>query len=490
MWSRQSRLTTERSATIILFLLVFAMAARISADSDLWWHLRSGQTIVETGNLIYPDPFSHTFAGEVHQNHSALSDLLLYSIWRQAAFAGLTVATAFVATVGMSFVFAAGHGSAYPRAFVVVLGAATAAVFWSPRPQMLSFLFASVLMWILRDLKYNRRDRLLWIPPLQVIWCNAHGGFVIGYLLIGVFVIGEVLNSVLGRGDGAVPMRSMRKLLLLTAASVPLLVLNPLGVRAFGVPFSTVFMPELSRYIQEWQSPDFSQTRSWAFALLLALALATMYWSKRKGDFSEWLLICASAAMGLLAARNLALFAIVAAPIASDHLDEILRGRGLTIPFRDYETTLRALVNLCLIIVVAIGVGAHLRYLMSPETIRAGLKSTLPVDAVEQLDSLDMQDNMFNSYNWGGYLMFHSPQYPVFIDGRSDLYRSFLDDYYRIAIGADGWRQALDRWQIGFAVIETDSGLALALASDQDWRTAYRDPVASVFQRRSPLSRG
>ena len=490
MVSRLNRLTTERSATIILFLLVFAMAARISVDTDLWWHLRGGRTIAETGQLIYPDPFSHTFTGVVHWNHSALADLLLYAIWRHSGFAGITVATAIVATVGMSFLFITCRGSVYPRAFLIVLGAATAAVFWSPRPQMLSFLFASLLLWILRDLKYNRRDRLLWIPPLQMIWCNAHGGFIIGYLLIGVFLVGEVLNSKLGTSDSPLPISYIRKLLLLSVASIPLLALNPLGLRVYGVPFSTISMPELNRYIQEWQSPDFSQTRAWGFLLLLALVLATFSWSKRKLDFAEWFLVCGSAAMGLLAARNLALFAIVAAPVASDHLDDILQRRGWVIPFRDFESPVRVVINLCLVILVSIGLAAHLRHLLSPEAISAGLKSALPVDAVEQLDSLELQGNMFNSYNWGGYLMFHAPQYPVFIDGRSDLYRSFLDEYYRIATARVGWRQALDRWRIGFAVIESNSGLAEALASDKDWQTAYSDPLASIFLRRIPLTDG
>lgn len=160
------------------------------------------------------------------------------------------------------------------------------------------------------------------------------------------------------------------------------------------------------------------------------------------------------------------------------------------IPFRDFEPAGRALVNLCLIILVAIGLTVHLRQLLSAETISAGLRSALPVDAVAQLDALELQGNMFNSYNWGGYLMFHAPQYPVFVDGRSDLYRSFLDEYYRIATAGDGWRQALERWRIGFTVIESNSGLAVALTGDPDWQTGYQDALASIFMRRSPLTDG
>lgn len=490
MARRLYQLTTERSAIVILFLLVFAMAARISVDTDLWWHLRSGQTIAESAQLIYPDPFSHTFTDVVHWNHSALADLLIYAIWAYAGFAGITVAMAVVATVGMAFLFAACRGSAYPRAFLVVLGAATAAVFWSPRPQMLSFLFAAVLLWILRDLKYNQRDRLLWILPLQLIWCNAHGGFIIAYLLAAAFILGEVLNARFGTSDNPLPFQRIRKLFLLSAASLPLLALNPLGIRVYGLPFDTILMPELNRYIQEWQSPDFGQTQTWSFVILLALVIAAMSSSKRKLDFTELLLVCGSAAMGLLAARNIALFAIAAAPVASDHLDDILQARGWVIPFRDYETPARAVVNLCLVILVSLALAARLGHLLSAESISAGLESALPVDAVEHLHALEPQGNMFNSYNWGGYLMFHAPQYPVFIDGRSDLYRSFLDEYYRIATAADGWRQALAPWRVGFALIESNSGLAKAMAADQAWKNVYADPLASIFIRRSPLSNG
>ncbi len=490
MARRLKRLTSERSAIIILFLLLFAMAARISVDTDLWWHLRSGQHIAASGQLIYPDPFSHTFSGVVHWNHSALSDMLLYAIWRLSGFAGITIASALVALAGMCFLFATCRGSAYPRAFLMVLGAATAAVFWSPRPQMLSFLFAAVLMWILRDLKYRGRDRLLWILPLQIIWCNAHGGFIIAYLLLGAFVLGEVLNSIFGKSANRLSCQTIRKLLLLSIASIPLLAINPLGIRAYVVPFSTIFMPELGRYIQEWQAPDFSQPSAWSFVILLALALVTMWRSKRELDFTEWILVCGGAALGLLAARNLALFAIAALPVASDHLEDILQSRQWVIPFRDVESPTRVVLNLCLIIMVSIGLGARLYHLLSKESVSAGLKTALPVAAVAQLDSLEHHGNMFNSYNWGGYLMFHAPQYPVFIDGRSDLYRSFLAEYYHIATARGDWRQALDRWRVGFAVIESQSGLAHALASDQNWQRVYQDPLASVFLRRSPLSNG
>lgn len=487
---RLNRLTTERSATVILFLLVVAMAARVSGDADLWWHLRSGQTIAETRRLVYPDPFSHTFAGLYHWNHSAFSDLLLFAIWRQFDFAGLIVATALMACAGMAFLFATCRGSAYARAFLIVLGAATAAVFWSPRPQMLSFLFAAILLWLLRGLKLRGTDRSPWVMPLLLIWCNAHGGYIIAYLLLGAFILGEALNAKFGLGENRLSPRKMRKLLLLTVASMPLLALNPLGLRVYLLPFSTVAMPELRRYIQEWQPPDFSQAQTWGFVILLALLIAAIACSKRKLDITEAMLLCGAVAMALYAARNISLFAIVATPIAADHIDEIFRRRGWRFAAREYASPARLGMNLSLIILVALGLAAHLSYVLSPATMRAALQSRFPVAALEQMPALGLPGNMFNSYNWGGYLMWHAPEHPVFIDGRSDLYRSFLDEYYLVATAQGEWRLALDRWRIGFALVESASGLARALAGDQAWQTVYQDQLASIFRRRVPLENG
>jgi len=57
------KLTFKRLVILILFLAIFAMAARISVDSDTWWHLRAGQWILEHGRLPDTDPFSYTRFG-------------------------------------------------------------------------------------------------------------------------------------------------------------------------------------------------------------------------------------------------------------------------------------------------------------------------------------------------------------------------------------------------------------------------------------------
>ena len=77
------QLTIERTASIILFVLLFAMAARIPTDTDTWWHIRSGEHTLEHG-MIYADPFSHTANGQPWINHSWGAQVIMALVWRLA----------------------------------------------------------------------------------------------------------------------------------------------------------------------------------------------------------------------------------------------------------------------------------------------------------------------------------------------------------------------------------------------------------------------
>src|SRR5687768_2188924 len=120
------QLTIERAAAIILFALLFALAARIPIDTDTWWHIRSGQYTLSQG-MIYADPFSFTKADEPWINHSWGAQIILYLVWQVAGNFGLSIYVAALATAGMYVVYRMSAGSVYLRAFALVMGAATAA---------------------------------------------------------------------------------------------------------------------------------------------------------------------------------------------------------------------------------------------------------------------------------------------------------------------------------------------------------------------------
>jgi hypothetical protein len=93
---------------------------------------------------------------------------------------------------------------------------------------------------------------------------------------------------------------------------------------------------------------------------------------------------------------------------------------------------------------------------------------------------------MFNSYNWGGYLIFKLwPDYPVYIDGRTDLYNDrFIRRYMGVMIADDDWQQILTKDGINLILIENNSVLDKFLRVTPEWQEQYRDGMAVIFVRR------
>jgi hypothetical protein len=90
---------------------------------------------------------------------------------------------------------------------------------------------------------------------------------------------------------------------------------------------------------------------------------------------------------------------------------------------------------------------------------------------------------IFNSYDWGGYLIWKSnPEVPVFIDGRADLYgEALFHDFADAYQFRDGWRQILEGWRVETVLVPSDSALAIGLRASPGWTIAYADSQATIL---------
>jgi hypothetical protein len=94
---------------------------------------------------------------------------------------------------------------------------------------------------------------------------------------------------------------------------------------------------------------------------------------------------------------------------------------------------------------------------------------------------------MFNSYNFGGYLIYHLwPDYQVFVDGRTDLYDDqFLRTYLQTALALPGWQAQIDQAGIRLILVEPNSPLAIVLQNTSDWKQIFEDKQAVIFQKQA-----
>src|SRR5574342_207667 len=204
------RLTSARLVVCLALAGIFAMAARPSVDTDTWWHLRAGAWMVAHRQVLTHDEFSSTRYGQPWINHSWLSQIPLYLLWRALGYAGLNLATAALVTLAFLLVYWQCSGNAYLKAFTLVLAAAVSAVYWSARPQLISFVLAAVFLYVLHAFRWRGVNRLWLLPPLMALWVNLHGGFAIGFLLLAITLAGQVLSRLLRQhGPGVVEWRGL-----------------------------------------------------------------------------------------------------------------------------------------------------------------------------------------------------------------------------------------------------------------------------------------
>jgi hypothetical protein len=502
-------LTTRRLLIAVLFLAILAMAARVQVDTDTWWHLASGRWMVEHGQVLKHDPFSHTVLGQPRVQHGWLVQIALYSLYAALGQLGLALGIAVIVTLTFAFVFPLGGGSPYLRAFTTLLAAITSAVVWVARPQIVSLLLTAIFIFLLDRYKRFGRAPLWFLPLLTLLWANCHGGFVTAFILMGAYLAGEGLKRLIGwraEGEGALSGQQLRAFLLVALVCLTVVVVNPQTTRLYAYPFQTLSIGVLRDFIQEWRSPDFHQLHLQPFIWMLLLTLAAIGFSGERADLTDVGLVAGFAYLSLLAARNVALFALIDGPVlarygapALDRLFEAARARWSR-PHADAATPppgssptgagtspspRLVTLNWALLGLVAVAATAKVATSLRPEAWEKATAASLPVEAVRYIQRERPPGPMFNSYNWGGYLIWTLyPDYPVFVDGRTDLYDDpFLQDYLDVVLVRENWREVLARYGVRLVLVERESVLARFLTQDDTWMQRYADDLAVIFVR-------
>ena len=352
----------RKLAVWITFLAIFAMGARISMDTDTWWHLRAGQWIIEHHQPLRVDEFSYTRAGAPWEYPGWLVEVPMYLIYHVFGPGGLNLWTAALVTLAYVFVWSTLEGGTFLRAFVIVLAATASGVYWAARPYLVTFLCAAVFLWILESYRWQKPRYpkwLIWLMPLlMVLWANSHGGFIIGFILWGVYWISEAGSKAWDTWVGQKTPFMLRNwstplfwsgILMLISVCV-----NPYGPVMLLYPIRTVEIGALRNYIQEWQSPDFHSLSVQPFAWLFLLTFAAVGASRRRLAFIDFVLVAGFAYMGLLAGRNIALFSIVAPMVLTRHAAPVLSavGRRFSVKAEHLSPRNKALSTLNLFILI------------------------------------------------------------------------------------------------------------------------------------------
>jgi hypothetical protein len=464
--------------TAILFLGVFAFCVPTIPSADMWWHLSTGRYILQNHGVPHTEPFSATIAGQPWTIHEWLSEVVFYFAYSMIGSAGLLLLTAFVLTLAFWLAYARSGGPLFARILSLALGVWAASPIFSVRPQIFSYVLASAFLLVLsRYFQKGSHRLLILLPALMFFWVNFHGGYLMGFTLILLFAAGAVADRFAGQADAPTTKRRLVWLLLACVACLLAVPLNPNGFAMFTYPIALLRAWGAQTDIMEWRSPDFHMAIFRPYAVLMLLAVAVLALSPKRPRPSQILLFVFFSYVSLYSMRNLPFFVLLVFPLLAEYA--FLPAWKFPAWRLGLQKAFQAAAVLLAAVVCANVVSSHIALELDRE------QSFFPARAASFLDAQKLPAPLFNSYDFGGYLIWRLyPRYRVYIDGRTDVYgRKFFDDFIQVyQVNADP-RPTLNHAGIRTVLVEPRSNLAAFLRTQSDWKRVYEDPVAVIFSR-------
>lgn len=464
--------------TGVLYLVFFAFGFASFTDPDYWWHLRTGEIIVDTLSVPRHDTYSFTAAGAELFNHQWLSEALIYLSVNSFGYAitlGIFL-TLTLASFGLMQRLLVRLGT--PRVValgLVGLGMLISAPYWTVRPQLLSWFLLAVFVNVVID-----RDRPAWVlVPILAVWANLHLGFLLGLGVVGLWFVSRLWEHRAGERTFAIwPAAAF------VVACIAATLINANGPRPLlqildYLPFTSSDVS--GQGITELESPDFSQG---IHLPLLAgiLVLMGLTLAGRVRDRFAILLAIVFTALALQTGRFQPIFAIAFLPAAG-----LAAAQLISRPKREGEAP-RSFVNWSLVAIAAIAVIIAIPQLPGAQTGRQATtdgRTFYPAESLAWIQENAPDANVFTTHMWGGYFINGlDPEGHVYIDGRGTMYGPERFESYRLILNAnDGWQEELEGSGANVVVVSKDEKLGPALVDTDGWTLVLEEPGEALFVR-------
>ena len=477
----QSTTPRQRELFVVFLLALFPAANALNPrlDEDTWWHLAVGKYVVDHRAVPTEDPFSR-IGQEEHVPwvaYSWLHEVGLYGAYRLGgpggviAFRHLLDSIAFLTVA--CFVLR-GSGSRPRAVAVMALVSATLVPMMLERPWHYTIVFTTLTLNVVLELRTGTHvRRLWWLVPVYALWSNLHIQFVLGLGLLGLgFAISFVERW--RKGESLRPLVGWLGLIGTCALAT---LVNPYHVHLYRVVWEYASQTAAMRVVSELAPPDFKIWWNWALVAILLWAGGAC--AARRFPLFDTAVLVVGAVFGLRMQRDIWFGALAAAAVLT-RLPAAPRTPGSR-PQLPGLLTVTALALLLARVVWEVGPGAA-------KSAAEANRAEYPAGAVEYVREHRPPGPLYNHFNWGGYLIWALPEYPVGMDGRTNLYgEERLLRAYQTWSSEDGWDQDPDLKAAGVVIVPKKLGgeevrlTGLLRAAVDRWRVAYEDDTAVVF---------
>lgn len=501
-----------------VLLLTFLACCFPLYDTDFWWHLRTGELILERGQVPQLDWFTFTDFDKPWIDLHWGFQLLITGLYRLGGVNLVILAKAAVLTAAVGIAWSAGGERlpAWIKAALWLLPVVAISGRGYERPEMLSQLFLAGWLWIAA--RAEQKPRLVWwLPALQLVWVNCHALFVLGLIVGGCYAVDRAAREIAGGRWGlALPSAQPAAHQIIRAGGLVALACfaNPYFEEGALFPLTlyrkfTVDQAFYSANIGEFQRPiDYLLARNWRpfaiqpgdiylFAeigvwLLTAISFARLA-IRGRWNVMRALLFAGFSHLAWEASRNTNIFALVSGVILSANWQEFseLRSRPATGRRQRYFTWVMSAIVAGLI--VAVVTGWWNRWGEGNKPFRLGEGEAWFIhDAARFAGQPGFPERAFVANNGQAavYIYHNGPDRRVFMDGRLEVCTRFTFEVFnnillRMAHGDPSWLTLFVNGEAEPPAVLLDSRYSRAqiagMMATPGWRLVFADPSGAVF---------
>jgi len=498
-------------AFLLPIIFIFARLGGLSSflgDGDTGWHIRAGEWILDNGRAPDKDIFSFTMPDMPWYAWEWLWDAVFAVLHRRFGMGGVVLASLLLLCITFFLLYRLVRrraGNVLAAITTTAMAVGVSSIHWLARPHLLTFFFLVVFLAILDRVREGRTKLLLFLPPLTVLWTNLHGGFLVGFSLVGALAAGEVIAALTGT-DWTDSKRRLRQAGVYgsaLAASLAATLLNPYGFRLHTHIYRYLTESYHREFINEFRSLSFQSPIYILLEPLLLLIAFTVYRFFRQRRYGDVTLIVVWTHFALQMSRNVPILAIVAAPFVAETLAGLLSDliaadvapwlRRSAQGLQSFASEIGAIDRVGRLHLASAGVFFVVLAIVfapnppEPFIVKYDAKN-YPEKALSFLAGSDLpRKRIFTSDEWGDYLIYKLyPSVKVFLDGRSDFYGPDFGKKYINAISVKyDWDQLLRDHGIDTVLLPVDFALASTMKESARWRVYYDDGVAIIFRSRS-----
>jgi len=359
-------------------------------------------------------------------------------------------------------------------------------------------------MFFLFYLLIFKKDWIRLLPFVFLIWANTHADFVPALFVYGVYCLDNWVQKTIRTKDSknlhfqANSFLDSFKIFFLCVFST---LLNPYGIKLWATLAKELTQP-IKSLVNEWGPFDFSfsNTTTLFISFLLAVGLISSFsvFKRKKDQFGWWykILIIFFYILSIKACYFGRLFFIMSSFAIIQEL-EILVG-SLPAFFKSKKVYLPK-VSLPVFLVLLSFAASSLfieNVSLASDISKWSTEGKYPYNALGYIKKNPMGGNMWNTYNWGGYLIWQLPEYKTFIDGRMAAWNEngkfFIKEYRLISYDPEKYSDLLNKylsdynitWILDIPKSKVIKYLLEKSNQNSQWKSVYEDEISIIIKKK------